>query len=156
MLDEAFARLRTHRSNIQRYRQLLDTDLTDLERRFITRRMAEEQSAIEIAFTHDKSRYAASLPRTADAVRRVPKILTVARGRFPALSQKKPARFGGGIRVLLAASTHCAASDGRALPIRSRSVSSSMNSSACRLRSLAIIAGFVRMLDTTVTTGPRR
>jgi len=47
MLDEAFARLRTHRSNIQRYRQLLDTDLTDLERRFITRRMAEEQSAIE-------------------------------------------------------------------------------------------------------------
>jgi hypothetical protein len=47
MLDEAFARLRTHRSNIQRYRQLLDTDLTGLERRFITRRMAEEQSAIE-------------------------------------------------------------------------------------------------------------
>jgi hypothetical protein len=51
---------------------------------------------------------------------------------------------------------HCAASDGRVLPMQSRSVSSSMNSSACRLRSLAIIAGFVRMLDTTVTTGPRR
>ena len=51
MLDEAFARLRTHRSNIQRYRQLLDTDLTDLERRFITRRMAEEQSAIETLST---------------------------------------------------------------------------------------------------------
>ena len=47
MFDEAFARLRTHRSNIQRYRQLLETSLTDHERQFVTRRLAEEQSAIE-------------------------------------------------------------------------------------------------------------
>ena len=47
MVDENFARLRTHRSNIQRYRQLLETSLTDLEREFIAKRLAEEQSAIE-------------------------------------------------------------------------------------------------------------
>ena len=32
MVDEKLARLRTHRGNIQRYRQLLETSLTDLER----------------------------------------------------------------------------------------------------------------------------
>ncbi|MCK1641208.1 hypothetical protein IVA95_27340 [Bradyrhizobium sp. 157] len=47
MMDENFARLRTHRSNIQRYRQLLETSLTVLEREFIAKRLAEEQSAIE-------------------------------------------------------------------------------------------------------------
>jgi hypothetical protein len=47
MIEENFARLRTHHSNIQRYRQLLETSLTDLERQFIAKRLAEEQSAIE-------------------------------------------------------------------------------------------------------------
>jgi hypothetical protein len=47
MIGEAFARLRTHRSNIERYRQLLETSLTDLEREFIAKRLAEEQSVIE-------------------------------------------------------------------------------------------------------------
>jgi hypothetical protein len=47
MVDENFVRLRTHRGNIQRYRQLLETSLTDLEREFIAKRLAEEQSAIE-------------------------------------------------------------------------------------------------------------
>ena len=31
MIDEKYARLRTHRGNIQRYRQLLASSLTDLE-----------------------------------------------------------------------------------------------------------------------------
>jgi hypothetical protein len=57
MIDENFARLRTHRSNIQRYRHLLETSLTDLERRFIAKRLAEEQSAIETL--------SASMPATA-------------------------------------------------------------------------------------------
>ena len=35
MVDEKFVRLRTHHGNIQRYRQLLETSLTDLEREFI-------------------------------------------------------------------------------------------------------------------------
>ena len=47
MIEESFARLRTHRNNVQRYRQLLETRLTDLERQFIQKRLSEEQSAIE-------------------------------------------------------------------------------------------------------------
>ena len=48
MLDERFARLRTHRNNIARYRSLLRTNLTDLERQFIERRLSEEQSEFEL------------------------------------------------------------------------------------------------------------
>lgn len=44
MMDEKLARLRTHRTNIARYRRLLATKLTDLERQFIERRLSEEQS----------------------------------------------------------------------------------------------------------------
>jgi hypothetical protein len=47
MADENFAQIRAHRQNIQRYRQLLETSLTELERDFIVRRLGEEQSAIE-------------------------------------------------------------------------------------------------------------
>lgn len=48
MLEETLARLRAHHKNVQRYRQLLDTGLTDFEREYIGRRLSEEQSAIEI------------------------------------------------------------------------------------------------------------
>ncbi|HET7886804.1 MAG TPA: hypothetical protein VFL62_11305 [Bradyrhizobium sp.] len=41
------ARIRTHRSNIHRYRRLLRTKLSDLERDFIERRMAHEQAALD-------------------------------------------------------------------------------------------------------------
>jgi hypothetical protein len=47
MIEESFARLRTHRNNVERYRRLLETRLTDLERQFIEKRLSEEQSAIE-------------------------------------------------------------------------------------------------------------
>jgi hypothetical protein len=47
MIDEQLARLRTHRDSIGRYRRLLQTKLTDLERQFIERRLSEEQSAYE-------------------------------------------------------------------------------------------------------------
>ena len=46
MLDENLARLRTHRNNISRYRRLLQTQLTTLERDFIERRLAEEESVL--------------------------------------------------------------------------------------------------------------
>jgi hypothetical protein len=46
MLDEKLARLRAHRDNIHRYRRLLATQLSDLERAYIMRRMDEEQSAL--------------------------------------------------------------------------------------------------------------
>ena len=47
MLEENLARLRAHRNNIHRYRRLLRTRLTDVERAFITRRLGEEQTALE-------------------------------------------------------------------------------------------------------------
>ena len=47
MIDQQLARLRTHRSNIQRYRNLLQTSLTELERQFVEKRLTEEQSNLE-------------------------------------------------------------------------------------------------------------
>jgi len=47
MLDENFARIRAHRNNIHRYRGLLKTTLSDLERQFIERRLSEENAALE-------------------------------------------------------------------------------------------------------------
>jgi hypothetical protein len=47
MIDQQLARLRTHRSNIQRYRNLLKTSLTELERKFVQKRLTEEQSNLE-------------------------------------------------------------------------------------------------------------
>jgi hypothetical protein len=47
MIDEKFARLRTYRNNINRYRRLLKTELSELERQFIERRLNEEKSAME-------------------------------------------------------------------------------------------------------------
>ena len=47
MTDEDLARLRAHDSNISRYRRLLKTNLSDLERRFLERRLNEERSAVE-------------------------------------------------------------------------------------------------------------
>jgi hypothetical protein len=46
MMDEKLARLRAHRNNIHRYRRLLATQLTDLERAYIERRLKEEQAAM--------------------------------------------------------------------------------------------------------------
>jgi hypothetical protein len=40
-------RLRAHQNNIRRYRRLLATRLTDLERAYIERRLNEEQTSVE-------------------------------------------------------------------------------------------------------------
>ena len=45
MTDEEPPVLRAHDSNISRYRRLLKTKLSDLERRFLERRLSEERSA---------------------------------------------------------------------------------------------------------------
>ena len=47
LIDEQIARLHAHSNNIARYRSLLETPLTDLERHFIEDRLTEEKSAIE-------------------------------------------------------------------------------------------------------------
>jgi hypothetical protein len=46
MIEENLARLRTHRNNIHRYRRLLATRLSDVERGFIEQRLSEEEAAI--------------------------------------------------------------------------------------------------------------
>jgi hypothetical protein len=47
MFEQNLARIRTHRNNIYRYRRLLRTKLSDIERDFIDKRMALEQAALE-------------------------------------------------------------------------------------------------------------
>ena len=47
MTDEKLARLRAHDSNINRYRRLLKTNLSDIERRYLERRLSKERSAVE-------------------------------------------------------------------------------------------------------------
>ena len=47
MFEQNLACIRTHRNNIHRYRRLLLTELSDLERGFIDRRMAEEKAALD-------------------------------------------------------------------------------------------------------------
>jgi hypothetical protein len=51
MIDENLARLQTHRNNINRYRRLLGTQLSELERQYLERRLSEEQTAIEMLST---------------------------------------------------------------------------------------------------------
>ena len=52
MIDENLARLRAHRNNIGRYRRLLKTNLTELERDFIERRLSEEGTALNLIVRH--------------------------------------------------------------------------------------------------------
>lgn len=42
-MNEESARLRTHQLNIERYQRLLKTELTDLESRFLEKRLSEER-----------------------------------------------------------------------------------------------------------------
>ena len=46
MMDEDLARLRAHRNNIHRYRRLLATHLSDLERAYVERRLQEERASV--------------------------------------------------------------------------------------------------------------
>jgi hypothetical protein len=45
--DQEVARLRAHDSNISRYRRLLETNLSDFERRYLEQRLSEEKCAVE-------------------------------------------------------------------------------------------------------------
>lgn len=59
MLDVNLERLRAHQKNIDRYRRLLATHLSDLERSYIQRRLSEEQAS----YAREVSRDSARLPR---------------------------------------------------------------------------------------------
>ena len=47
MLDVNLARIRAHRNNVHRYQRLLRTKLSELERRFVEGRLADEQAALD-------------------------------------------------------------------------------------------------------------
>ncbi|WP_347951926.1 hypothetical protein [Bradyrhizobium sp. SSUT77] len=66
MLDQDLARIRAHRNNLSRYRRLLKTKLSDIERQFIERRLAEEQTALD-AFAADVFPVAFTLPNPQSA-----------------------------------------------------------------------------------------
>ncbi len=65
MLDEAAIRILAHRQNIDRYRSLLATPLTELERAFIDRRIAEEEAAVRSLLAHRRA--AATSPASRSA-----------------------------------------------------------------------------------------
>ena len=46
-IDQNLARLRAHRNNVHRHRRLLATQLSNLERAYIERRLSEEQASME-------------------------------------------------------------------------------------------------------------
>jgi hypothetical protein len=62
MLDRDLARIRTHRNNIRRYRRLLGTKLSDVERQFIERRLSDEETALQ-ALAAENFPVEFSLPR---------------------------------------------------------------------------------------------
>jgi len=47
MIDFKTAQVRRHRQNIERYCRLLATELTDLERQYLHKRIAEEHGQLE-------------------------------------------------------------------------------------------------------------
>jgi hypothetical protein len=47
MIEDHFSLMRSHYNSVGRYRKLLTTHLSDLERQFLEQRLAEERSALE-------------------------------------------------------------------------------------------------------------
>ena len=46
MIDESLARLRAHGQNLNRYRRLLQGNLSDLERDYVRSRISEEEASL--------------------------------------------------------------------------------------------------------------
>lgn len=77
MLDDDLAKLRAHQSNVRRYRRLLGTQLSEVELRFIEKRLGEEEAAMEnlkagifpLAFAAGKQQHDVS----ANCIRPVPR-----------------------------------------------------------------------------------
>jgi len=51
MVDEKLARIKAHRNNINRYRSLLSTQISALERQYIERRLFEDELALQAQAT---------------------------------------------------------------------------------------------------------
>jgi hypothetical protein len=53
-LDTRIVRLRTHQKNIDRYAGLLETNLSEIERQYIEKRMSEERLAMGLLMNAPK------------------------------------------------------------------------------------------------------
>jgi hypothetical protein len=62
MIDFKSARVRGHRQNIERYCRLLATELTDLERQYLHKRIAEEHAQLERLKNSEKEQHAEVRP----------------------------------------------------------------------------------------------
>ena len=47
-MEKRIVQLRTHQKNISRYENMLKTELTDLERQFVQKRLSEERFTIAL------------------------------------------------------------------------------------------------------------
>ena len=63
MIDFNTARVRRHRQNIERYCRLLAIELTDLERQYLHKRIAEEYAQLKRLESAKQNRAQASRPR---------------------------------------------------------------------------------------------
>jgi|SRR5258705_1423541 hypothetical protein len=93
MIDENLARLRAHRNNIHRYRRLLGTQLTELERHYIERRLSEEMEAAK-RLSNETFPLALRLPAqrcAEDDPLRSPKVWIEGEHRAPSLPDRSQA-----------------------------------------------------------------
>lgn len=81
--DDVRRRIRGHQANLERYARMLSTNLTELERQYIHRRIAEEHSAITRL---EAGRLATSVRGNAD-----PETLIAARAAARQLNAKRQA-----------------------------------------------------------------
>jgi hypothetical protein len=63
MIDFHTTQARGHQQNIERYCRLLATELTELERQYLHKRIAEEYAQLERLETAKQNRTEASQPR---------------------------------------------------------------------------------------------
>ena len=66
MIDFHAAQVRGHRRNIERYCRLLATDLTELERQYLHKRIAEEHAQLERLEKRQGKREAAMVVEAAE------------------------------------------------------------------------------------------
>lgn len=71
MVDDRLSRIRSRTGSIRRYRRLLKTDLTELERGYILRRLSEEEQALAGLMSETFPLYVGSLSQGALSVQEV-------------------------------------------------------------------------------------
>jgi hypothetical protein len=63
MTDLDSVRIAVHQNNINRYRRLLQTKLTEIERQYVERRLAEERHSLDLLTARQHRRKQSDSPR---------------------------------------------------------------------------------------------